>query len=1119
MGPRLGARALLAAALLAVLPLRPRSLSAGPAAPAGGGRAAGVRLPFGEVLSPLGGQLLDFLSRQEGLSRAGLGVIGAHPSLLLYKGLDLKQEPDRRILGAVAEGFSAGFEGRLARHLASKDGARDQPLEEQFIRAFEAAAAAALPVARADALRIAALADRGAPVEQLESEAARLRPLELFGPEVAAHVEKALRAASRARAARTLDSASRDAEGLAAERTAAALEPPADGSELAPSRSHPLGRPASPRLTQLPTRASDPALALAAAIEREAGERTLSAVLAPAGTDLEALRSALSGALGAAARERRLTLHAPASAEEAAGLLARHPGAAVLDATRLELGRARRGATAAKPIAEAAQPPASRIARARAWIRGRLELARDRAARAGREAGGAPWPGAAAAAFLAGLLFAAAPRRRPTVQNAAAQPARKAALPAVKSESACSACSLACGGSCSGSRLEAIRAQAANRKAAPAPAPAAPRPAPARLQPAAAELGGRVDGLPGFGDPVTLPKGARVRVAVEVGSTTAKTVVLDEKGGIVHGTYQKHHARVYEMAAALLEATLARFRDQVVVNVGFSGSAGQRVSERLGQFVDEALEARLGAEGKKGQVAIRYTNEVISQTAPIWEKYGHLGKDVHIIEIGGEDSKFIHIGSDGRLKKTALNGECAAGTGTFLEEQVPRLGFDSLLAMIEGAWTVVDQEAPKIAGRCTVFAKSDITHLLRHENTPKELVAWGVNHTVGLTFLMNLVGEIKRGMAGDGIVVFQGGTSKNRVLVEAFRRLLEKNGLDPARLVVPEFPEVRIAQGAAVFAAQDLPQDARLDREALAAGLARLKDFVANRSVTSSLPALALREPERLLKTWRPYAFKAGETRDVFLGLDVGSTTTKFVLVDARTEAVLYKEYVRTEGQPFEVMEQGIHRLRERVGDHVRILHVGVTGSGREAMGAMAGADVVVDEINAHATAVGRLHPEADTIFEIGGQDSKYMSVMRGMVQDFEMNKACAAGTGSFFDEAAKRVLGVLVEDLGDMAVRSVSPADLGEVCTVFMKSRIVQAQAEGYTPDDIAAGLAYSIARNYLNKVKGPKPVGKNIVFQGGVSNNKAVVAAFEALTGRPVTVPEHAEVMGAIGMALIAK
>ncbi|MBI4348747.1 MAG: hypothetical protein HY553_18050, partial [Elusimicrobia bacterium] len=144
---------------------------------------------------------------------------------------------------------------------------------------------------------------------------------------------------------------------------------------------------------------------------------------------------------------------------------------------------------------------------------------------------------------------------------------------------------------------------------------------------------------------------------------------------------------------------------------------------------------------------------------------------------------------------------------------------------------------------------------------------------------------------------------------------------------------------------------------------------------------------------------------------------------------------------------------------------------------------------------------------------------MRGRVQDFEMNQACAAGTGSFFDEAAKRVLDVLVSDLGDMAMKSLSPADLGEVCTVFMKSRIVQAQAEGYTPDDIAAGLAYSIARNYLNKVKGPKTVGRSVVFQGGVSNNKAVVAAFEALTGRPVEVPEHAEVMGAVGMALIAK
>jgi len=662
-----------------------------------------------------------------------------------------------------------------------------------------------------------------------------------------------------------------------------------------------------------------------------------------------------------------------------------------------------------------------------------------------------------------------------------------------------------------------------SEKPQPAPPAAAPPvsdpPAERKRAAPVIELGGRVEGLAGFGDPVTLPKGATVRIAVECGSTTAKTLVLDEAGNIVHGTYQKHHARVYEMSALLLESVLERFKDQEVVNIGFSGSAGQKVSEKLAGYIDLALEGRYGAEGKKGQVNIRYTNEVISQTAPILEQYGHLNKDTHIFEIGGEDSKYIHLGADGKLKKTALNGECAAGTGTFLEEQVARLGFDKLLAMIDGAWTAVDKMPPEIAGRCTVFAKTDITHLLRHENLPKELVAWGVHNTIVLTYLMNLVGEVKRGMAGDGIIIFQGGTSKNRVLVEAFKRLLQKKGIDPARLIVPDFPEIRIAQGAAMFAARNLAEGRMLDRSALVEGLAKLKDFVANRTVTSALPQLRLRDPRRLEKTWTPYQFKEGEVRDVFLGLDVGSTTTKFVLIDAKTEAVLHKDYVRTEGQPFAVMERGIHDIRDKLGSRIRILHVGVTGSGREAMGAMVGADAVVDEINAHATAVGRLHPDADTIIEIGGQDSKFMRVMKGMIEDFEMNKACAAGTGSFFDEAADRVLGVMVEELGDSALRAMSPADLGEVCTVFMKSRIVQAQAEGYTPEDISAGLAYSIAKNYLNKVKGGKAVGRKIVFQGGVSNNKAVVAALEALTGKPVEVPEHAEVMGAIGMALIAK
>ncbi|MFC1611109.1 BadF/BadG/BcrA/BcrD ATPase family protein, partial [Myxococcota bacterium] len=471
---------------------------------------------------------------------------------------------------------------------------------------------------------------------------------------------------------------------------------------------------------------------------------------------------------------------------------------------------------------------------------------------------------------------------------------------------------------------------------------------------------GEIEGLGYFADPVSLPPGARIKVAVECGSTTVKTVVLDEDDNILHGTYQKHHSKVFEKSAELMERVLERFKDQTVVNVGFSGSAGKKVAEKLAYLIDSELEDKYGVDGKAGQPNIKYTSEVVSQTFPVLDLVGDNDELIHIFEIGGEDSKFIQMTPDGQMPRVELNGECAAGTGTFLEEQVPRVGYDDLGSMIDGAGQVSDRTPPCIAGRCTVFAKSDITHLLRKENVPKELVAWGLHSTVAGTFLVNLIGELKRGLPGNGPIIFQGGTSKNRTLVEAFCQLLEKNGIDRKRLLVPEFPEIRIAQGAAMAATEDLGAR-EIDGDSLHAGLASLKDFIANREVQAAREPLKLRDPERLKKTWKPYVFDKGEKRDVLLGLDVGSTTTKFVLLDAESETVLYRSYVRTRGEPFEVMEEGLRKIRDELEDNINIVHVGITGSGREAMGAMVGADVVIDEINAHASGVGRLHPDADT--------------------------------------------------------------------------------------------------------------------------------------------------------------
>ena len=207
------------------------------------------------------------------------------------------------------------------------------------------------------------------------------------------------------------------------------------------------------------------------------------------------------------------------------------------------------------------------------------------------------------------------------------------------------------------------------------------------------------------------------------------------------------------------------------------------------------------------------------------------------------------------------------------------------------------------------------------------------------------------------------------------------------------------------------------------------------------------------------------------------------------------------------------------VGSRVRIRGAGTTGSGRYLTGDMIGADVVRNEITAQAAAAAAIDPSVDTIFEIGGQDSKYISLRDRAVVDFEMNKACAAGTGSFLEEQAER-LGIRIKrEFEDRALRAAAPCRFGERCTVFIESDLVHSMNTGSGVEDLTAGLAYSIAYNYLNKVVAGKRVGDRIFFQGGVAANKAVVSAFEIITGKPITVPPHHEVTGAIGAALLAK
>jgi predicted CoA-substrate-specific enzyme activase len=253
-----------------------------------------------------------------------------------------------------------------------------------------------------------------------------------------------------------------------------------------------------------------------------------------------------------------------------------------------------------------------------------------------------------------------------------------------------------------------------------------------------------------------------------------------------------------------------------------------------------------------------------------------------------------------------------------------------------------------------------------------------------------------------------------------------------------------------------------------------------------------------------------------FLGIDVGSVSTNLVVSDEE-DKILSKLYLRTGGTPIDVLTEGLKELRRQLGD-IRILSVGTTGSGRQLAGVIVGADLVKNEITAHATASQKMVPDVRTILEIGGQDSKIIFLKNGVVTDFAMNTVCAAGTGSFLDRQAAR-LNIPIERFGEYALRSKNPTRIAGRCAVFAESDMIHKQQTGHSVEDIVAGLCEALVRNYLSNLAKCKEIAEPVMFQGGVAANVGIVAAFEKALGKRVIIPQYYDVMGAYGAALLAR
>jgi predicted CoA-substrate-specific enzyme activase len=335
--------------------------------------------------------------------------------------------------------------------------------------------------------------------------------------------------------------------------------------------------------------------------------------------------------------------------------------------------------------------------------------------------------------------------------------------------------------------------------------------------------------------------------------------------------------------------------------------------------------------------------------------------------------------------------------------------------------------------------------------------------------------------------------------------------LRDGQLIIPEYHASMGAIGAVYHLQDDPPAGERTF-----AGIEELERYL--RSASGDLSSLdALHRPNvELCKHFVPPPPES--LTDVYLGVDVGSLSTNVVLID-RDGTVVARRYLPTAGRPLEAIRRGLEEIQAEVGDRVAVRAAGTTGSGRYLTGDFIGADTIQNEITAQATGAVHFDPQVDTVFEIGGQDSKYLSIDGGVVVDFELNKVCAAGTGSFLEEQAEKLDINIVEEFGDMALQARRPSRLGDRCTVFMESDLNSHQQKGADRQSLVAGLACSIVLNYIQKVVGAKRIGDRILFQGGVANNRAVIAAFEKVTEKKIIVPPHFDVTGAIGAAILAR
>ncbi len=470
-----------------------------------------------------------------------------------------------------------------------------------------------------------------------------------------------------------------------------------------------------------------------------------------------------------------------------------------------------------------------------------------------------------------------------------------------------------------------------------------------------------------------------------------------------------------------------------------------------------------------------------------------------LVSLGGEDLVVYTIDKNNKIITSFSGNKCASGTGEFFKQQLARMNMK--LGDINNI--PEDSCVLKLSSRCSVFMKSDCTHRLNKGEAKTGDIVLSLSDVMAI----KVIDFLKRARIEKGKVLLVGGVTQNQYILRFIRERMPQ-----IEFIVPEQAPYFEAYGAALMAGtsgSNLPPLSSLFKSSHIQ-FKRFKSLQTAQGRVTYLPS---------------QKGKVVAGREYILGVDGGSTTTKACLIDIETNEVTASFYGRTHGDPVSALKNCLvemkKQIREDIGDgKINITLASTTGSSREILGVFLETPAVYNEIIAHAVGTTFYRDNIDTIFEIGGQDAKYVSLKNKVPIDYAMNEACSAGTGSFLEESAQGDLNIPdAAQIGDIALAAKEPLKFGEHCSAFINSDIRNAIQQGASREDITAGIVTSIVSNYLNRVVGNRTIGKNIVLQGGVAKNKAVPLAFAMLLDKDILVPPDPELMGCFGVGILAK